>query len=59
MGDGVVLGTPRDDDQVAGSQIDVAILHLDGDMALDEARHWASLAVVPPWFRDRYAVHAS
>src|SRR5260370_126691 len=35
MRDGAVLGAARDDEQVAGSEIDVAISHLDGDVALD------------------------
>src|SRR6185437_12466464 len=48
VGDGAVLGAARDDEQVAGSQIDVAILHLDGDMTLDNEKYLVLVVMAVP-----------
>jgi cell division inhibitor SepF len=36
VGDGAVLGSARDDEQLPRAEFDVAVPHLDGEMALDE-----------------------
>ena len=34
-----MLGAARDDEQLARAEFDVAVTHLDGEMALDEKEH--------------------
>jgi hypothetical protein len=48
MRDGAVLGAARDDEQVAGSQIDVAISHLNGDAALDDEKYLVLVIMAVP-----------
>jgi hypothetical protein len=43
-----VLGAARDDEQVAGSQIDVAISHLNGDAALDDEKYLVLVVMAVP-----------
>jgi hypothetical protein len=48
MRDGAVLGAARDDEQVAGSEIDVAISHLNGDAALDDEKYLVLVIMAVP-----------
>ena len=48
MRDGAVLGAARDDEQVAWSEIDVAISHLDSDVALDNEKYLVLVVMAVP-----------